>query len=106
MTVSQTYLILCTCPDEDTARTLANHLVAEKLAACINILPGIHSVYSWQQEIRVDSEVLLIIKTTLEKYNTLQDAILAYHPYEIPEIIALPITKGHTNYLQWLSDSV
>jgi len=93
---------LCTCPDTQTARTLAQTLVAERLAACVNILPGIISVYRWQAEIETDNEVLLIIKTSEQLLDALAARIETLHPYDVPEVISHPITAGNKNYLDWV----
>ena len=100
------YTVYCTVPDIGTAEKLAGALVESKLAACVNILPGVKSVYSWKGEICADNELLLIIKTTADVYSSLERKILELHPYETPEIIALPICEGSADYLKWLSDSV
>jgi periplasmic divalent cation tolerance protein len=104
MQVSHYRLCLCTCPDDNTARELARSLVEHRLAACVNILPAITSVYMWQGQIEQDGEVLLLIKTAEQRLAELQAHIVARHPYELPEVIAVPITEGLTGYLQWLDD--
>lgn len=93
---------LCTCPDNDTAEKIAKTLVEGKLAACVNILPGIKSVYQWQGKIETANEILLLIKSSAERYPDLEIAIRKHHPYEIPEIIALPIGHGLADYLDWI----
>lgn len=95
-------LILCTCPDEATARIIADHLVDQQLAACVNILPGLTSVYQWQGKRETAQEHLLLIKTTNEAYQTLEQSITELHPYELPEVIAVPINQGLDGYLQWI----
>lgn len=99
------YLVLNTCPDGETARRLAEALVEEKLAACVNILPGLSSVYRWKGAVEHEAEHLLLIKTTAGRYPELEQAIRARHPYEVPEIIALPLSAGSAPYLDWVSDS-
>jgi periplasmic divalent cation tolerance protein len=99
---AQHLLILCTCPDEATARIIADQLVDQQLAACINILPGLTSVYQWQGKRESAEEHLLLIKTTTEAYQALEQAITELHPYELPEVIAVPITQGLSGYLQWI----
>jgi periplasmic divalent cation tolerance protein len=96
-------LVLCTCPDAETARELAAALVRERHAACVNILPGITSVYAWQGAIESAEEHLLLIKTTAGNYESLEHHIKNHHPYDVPEIIAIPIERGATDYLDWLS---
>ncbi len=99
-------LVLCTCPDDASAGRLADALVIEKLAACVNALPGLRSTYVWQGEVCRDAEVLLVIKTTRERFTALEARVLELHPYEVPEIIALPIEAGHKPYLDWLQRQV
>jgi periplasmic divalent cation tolerance protein len=95
-------LILCTCPDNESAAAIARTVVAEHLAACVNRIPGLTSVYRWQGEIHEDGEVLLLIKTRRELFEALRARLVALHPYEVPEVIALEITAGHAPYLEWL----
>lgn len=99
-------LVYCTCGNSENARQIANALVTEQLAACVNILPGIQSVYRWQGKIASDQEVLLIIKTREECLTTLQDRVRALHTYELPEIVVVPIVAGLVPYLNWISESV
>jgi periplasmic divalent cation tolerance protein len=100
---SQVLLSYCTCPDESTASTIAEALVAEELAACANQIPGIRSVYRWQGKIEHDEEVLLIIKTTEERFDALVQRLRELHPYDLPEIIAVQVTHGLPDYLQWVN---
>lgn len=99
-------VVLCTCPDPTTARNIARELLSTQLAACVNIIPGISSVYEWQGEVCEDDEVLLLIKTTATGFSALRDAILAAHPYELPEVIAVPVSAGLPGYLKWVEDTV
>lgn len=103
---NQYQLVLCTCPDQDSAQTIANQLVDQGLAACVNILPGITSVYSWQGKRETAQEQLLVIKTTKNVYDVLEKAIIGLHPYELPEILAVNIENGNTGYLNWISDCI
>lgn len=96
-------LLMCSCPDQQTALGLAEHLVAEQLAACVSLLPGVTSVYRWEGEMQHQSEVLLLIKTTLERVEQLTERLRRLHPYEVPEIIAVPITEGLHDYLSWIN---
>jgi periplasmic divalent cation tolerance protein len=97
-----TLLILCTVPDRETALRLADHLVDQGLAACVNITQSVTSVYRWQDQRETAEEILLLIKSTPQRYRALETAILALHPYELPEIIAVPVTQGLTGYLDWV----
>lgn len=95
-------LVITHLPDVDSADALAAALVGERLAACVNILPACRSVYRWQGEIERIEEVPLIIKTTAARYAALEAAIRARHPYELPEIVALPL-QGLPDYLAWVA---
>ena len=92
-----------TVPDEDTGRRIAKALVADQLAACVNIIPGIRSVYRWEGQVCDDPEALLWIKTRKILFKKLQERILELHPYELPEIIALDISDGLPDYLAWVA---
>jgi periplasmic divalent cation tolerance protein len=95
-------VVLCTIPDEKTGLDMAEKLVAEKLAACVNLSGGLTSVYRWQEKIEKETESLLIIKTRRILFSALEERIISLHPYQVPEIIALPILKGHPPYLDWI----
>ena len=95
-------MVLCTCPDQEVASSIANALVDGKLAACVNIVPGLRSVYRWKGARETAEEVLLIIKSRADDYAPLQTAVRALHPYELPEIIAVPINTGLPAYLAWV----
>jgi periplasmic divalent cation tolerance protein len=99
-------LCYCTCPDAATGQALADALVGEGLAACVNRLPGISSTYRWQGKLVTDSEELLLIKTTETRFAALKQRLLALHPYELPELIAVPVAQGHPAYLDWVRASV
>lgn len=99
-------IALCTVPDRDTAERIATALVTERLAACVNIIPAMTSVYRWQDKIETADELLLLIKSAAGLQQTLQDKIMALHPYELPEIITVSIEDGLPGYLDWLSDSL
>jgi len=96
-------LVLTNCPDEEVANAIALAVVEEKLAACVNILPRVQSVYRWQGTVESASEIPLLIKTTAAAYPALELRIAELHPYAVPEIIALPITHGLPAYLNWLA---
>ncbi len=99
-------IVLSTVGSEDEARTIANHLVENRLAACVNIMPQIESIYRWQGKMESSREWLLLIKTTDERFPAVRDAIRELHSYELPECIAINIEDGSPLYLQWLADSV
>jgi len=99
-------IVLCSCPNDDVANTIAQQLVNEKLAACVNLLPGITSVYAWQGKIEKDTETLLVIKTENCLFDKLSKRILSLHPYEVPEIVALDIQQGNKAYLDWITSSL
>ena len=98
-----TRLVITNCPDEETANRIALAVVEAKLAACVNILPRVQSIYRWQGVVESAAEVPLLIKTTAAAYPALEAAIRESHPYDVPEIIALPITAGLPAYLNWLA---
>ena len=98
-------LCLCTCPDPATAGRIAEALVEERLAACVNLLPGLQSVYRWQGQVQRDAEVLLLVKTTRQRYPALQARLPQLHPYELPELLAVESVAGLPAYLQWVVES-
>ncbi len=97
-------LVYCTCPDERVGAALATNLVEHGLAGCVNVLPGITSIYKWHGEMKTGSEALLLIKCTAEKYPAVEAAIKDRHPYELAEIIAVSIDAGLPAYLDWIRD--
>ena len=98
-------VVLVTAPSIEVAENISNSLLESELAACANIIPSIHSIYKWKGEIHNDEEVLIIIKTRYELFDhDFEKTIKEQHPYDIPEIIALPIVLGSGDYLQWISD--
>jgi periplasmic divalent cation tolerance protein len=99
-------IALCTVPDEATAGQIADALVSEKLAACVNIIPSIISVYRWKDAVEHGEELLLLIKTSEAVWPFLETRILELHPYELPEIIAVPIDAGQTEYTQWIKNNL
>lgn len=99
-------MLLVTAPEGVPAETLARALVAEGLAACVNRVPGVQSTYRWEGQVRDDRETLLVIKTTAPAYPALERRIRELHPYDVPEVIALPIARGSEPYLSWLDASV
>uniref|UniRef100_A0A0K0FY97 Novel protein (inferred by orthology to a zebrafish protein) n=1 Tax=Strongyloides venezuelensis TaxID=75913 RepID=A0A0K0FY97_STRVS len=97
-------VVYVTVPKMEIAKTIARSVVEEKLAACVNIVPGITSIYSWKGNIEVDQEFLLIIKTKKNLLDELKSQIIKDHPYDVPEFIALPIEEGSDPYLQWINN--
>lgn len=95
-------LVLSTCPDAETAGRIGRALVTERLAACVNILPVAQSIYIWKGRVETAAEQLLVIKAPKQRYKSIEKRLLALHPYELPEIIAVPITGGFAGYLAWL----
>jgi len=104
---SQTHLlILCTCPDRESAEDIAERLVAAQLAACVNIVPNLTSVYRWQGRVERADELLLLIKSRGDIYPTLEATLREAHPYDVPEIIALPVAGGLPSYLNWIDQNL
>jgi periplasmic divalent cation tolerance protein len=103
--VTAILLVFTTLPDSEVAGKLARNLVEMRLAACVNLLARCQSIYRWQDDVHVDGEVPLIIKTTTELYPALETYLRQHHPYELPEIIALNVTRGLPEYLTWVVES-
>ena len=95
-------MVFSTCPDATTASEIATALVEQNVAACVNIVSGVHSIYRWEGKLETSEECLLLIKTRGDGYSALEEMILALHPYEVPEIIALPLAAGLAAYLGWI----
>ncbi|MFZ6864458.1 divalent-cation tolerance protein CutA [Undibacterium sp. Ji67W] len=102
--MNQILLVITSCPDKQTALVIAEKVLANKLAACVNVLPEVMSLYTWAGKQEVTTEVLLQIKTTNEAFSALQNCITEVHPYEVPEIIAIPVVAGLPAYLQWVNE--
>ena len=98
-------LCLSTCPDEPSARRIADALVEEGLAACVNRVPGLESTYRWKGETCREPEQLLLIKTVRSKFEAMKQRLLALHPYELPELVAVEVAAGHAGYLEWVARS-
>lgn len=98
-----TLLVLTNCPAEASANAIALAVVEGGLAACVTILPRVQSIYRWQGAVESANEIPLLIKTTVANYAALEAAICALHPYELPEIIALPVERGLPAYLNWVA---
>jgi periplasmic divalent cation tolerance protein len=97
-------VVFSTVPNEEAGEAIAKVLVEESLVACVNLVPGLRSLYRWKGEVQDDQEVLLVIKTTEQNYPQLEKRIRELHSYDVPEIIALGIKKGHGPYLAWLQE--
>lgn len=104
--MSDLVVALTTVPADFDATALAQELVGAGLAACVTIVPGVTSVYTWKGVPQVDKEQQLVIKTTAVAIDDLREAVSARHPYDVPEFIVLPIVAGSDDYLNWLSESV
>jgi periplasmic divalent cation tolerance protein len=96
---------MCTCPNNTIAAEIATALVEVNLAACVNRLPGVKSWYRWEGRLEQEEEVLLLIKTVRSRYAALETTIRKLHPYDVPEVLAVPIAAGSEVYLRWVSDS-
>jgi periplasmic divalent cation tolerance protein len=101
----QFVVILVTVPDEKIAGQLAHALVEERLVACVNVLPAVRSIYAWKGEICNEGELLCLLKTRRALFDAVRERVLDLHPYEVPEVIALPLVEGSATYLQWLYDT-
>jgi periplasmic divalent cation tolerance protein len=99
-------IVLCTTGSEDEARKIAQYLVEQRLAACVNIVPQIESIYRWQGKMESSREWLLLIKTTAERFANVRDAIRKLHSFDLPECIAIRIDEGSAEYLDWIGQAV
>jgi periplasmic divalent cation tolerance protein len=99
-------VVLCTVSSLEDGRRMARELVDQRLAACVNLIPKVESIYRWQGAVESAEEVLLVVKTTPARFAELRDKIAELHSYEVPEILALPVTDGSAAYLEWLSADV
>jgi periplasmic divalent cation tolerance protein len=97
-------IVYITAPTMEDGRKIAQTLVSQKLAACVNILPGITSIYTWQGEICEEGELLLVVKTRADLFDALAAAVIKEHPYDVPEVVAVPLTGGSTSYLDWIDE--
>ena len=96
-------LVLTTLPNSDAAVELARTIVGERLAACANLLPAVRSVYRWEGKVQDENEVLVLFKTRQEHFERLKQRLLELHPYEVPEVLAIPVEQGYHPYLEWLA---
>ena len=99
-------IVFCTCSSREEALKLAQAIVSDEVAACVNMVPLVESVYRWEGKIESAQEVLLLIKTTRERFGALQDLIVRLHSYDTPEVIAVPVVVGLEKYLAWLGASI
>lgn len=104
--MTDTVIVLCTFGNEQDAMRVGSALVEARLAACVNVLPGIRSVFRWKGELQDADEVLTLIKTTQEGFPALRDRLKELHPYETPEILAIPVLDGFADYLSWVREQV
>jgi periplasmic divalent cation tolerance protein len=98
-------LALSTFPDAETARRISNQLVTEKFAACANILPDVESIYRWKEKIETGNETLVFFKLSEDGQSAFQEKLRSLHPYEVPEIIFVPVASGLPDYLRWVAES-
>jgi periplasmic divalent cation tolerance protein len=98
-------LALSTFPDAEIARRISNQLVSERFAACANILPSVESIYRWKDKIESGNETLVLFKLSEDRQSIFRDKLRSLHPYDVPEIIFVPIASGLTDYLQWVSEN-
>ena len=104
--MSELTIILCTCPDTDSGSSLANGLVEAGLAACVNILPSVRSIYRWQGTLQDESEVLLIIKSLAKRFDEIEAWLEEHHPYDVPEVVGISADSVSGAYMRWIEDSV
>jgi len=99
-------VVLCTIGSAEDAERVARAVVERGLAACVNVVPGVTSFYRWRGEIAQDAEWLMVMKTTAARFEALREALVKLHPYDVPEVVELPIERGHPPYLAWIDESV
>jgi periplasmic divalent cation tolerance protein len=101
-----TLVVLVTVPSVEAGAGIARALVEERLAACVNVVPGLRSIYFWEGRLRDEPEALLIVKSSRARYEALEQRVLALHPYAVPEVLALPVAGGSPAYVAWVRESV
>lgn len=106
MGLVDTLVVLVTVPSADQGAAMARTLVDERLAACVNVIPGLRSIFFWEGRLQEEGEALLVVKTGRDRYGALQRRILDLHPYSVPEVLALPVETGAPDYLAWVRESV
>ena len=104
--MSRPVVVLSTVGKREDGERIAAALVGERLAACVNVVPGLVSTYRWKGAVERDDELLLVIKTTAERYDAMAERLRALHPYEVPEMVRLAVEGGHGPYLEWIVSSV
>jgi periplasmic divalent cation tolerance protein len=97
-------IVFVTAPSAEQAAAIARVLVDERLAACGNVVPGLRSIYRWEGKVHDEAEALLLLKTTRERFDALRDRVIALHPYEVAEVIAVRVESGSAPYLRWIGD--
>jgi periplasmic divalent cation tolerance protein len=102
VTMTDALVVLVTAPTAEKAAEIARALVEERLAACGNVVPGLRSIYRWEGKVQDETEALLVLKTARDRFDALRARVLALHPYDVPEVIALPIEAGSAPYLAWI----
>lgn len=103
---SEAVVVLVTGPDEATLEAIATRLVDERLAACVNVIPTVRSVYRWDEQVHHDDEALAVVKTTRPALDVLRERVQELHPYDVPEFLVLPVETGSPAYLDWIDDCV
>jgi periplasmic divalent cation tolerance protein len=98
-------VVLVSCPSAEKAAEIARVLVEERLAACATVVPSVRSIYRWEGKVQEEAEALLLAKTEARRFEDLRRRVLALHPYEVPEVLALPVEAGHRPYLDWIAES-
>ena len=98
-------IVFSTCPDAESASRIGRALVEERLAACVNVVPGIRSIYRWQGAIEDQSEVLMIVKTTADRLAQMSERLVELHPYDVPEVVAVSVAGGHDAYFRWVAEA-
>ena len=106
MNTPDAVVVLCTAPDEASAQDLAAKVLAEKLAACVTLLPGATSLYYWEGKLEQEYEVQMLLKTNLANQQALLDCLKSHHPYQTPVLLVLPVVHGDNDYLSWLNASL
>lgn len=99
-------VVLVNCSTSDEAKNIGKYLVEQRLAACVNIIPMMQSWYWWEDKVTQDNEVLIIIKTSRKKFSKLEKEVVRLHSYAVPEVVALQIVEGSSNYLNWIDSSL